>query len=141
MAITTPTLAGHEPIERNDNRWAVNDFVEDTYPTSTALVKAAPTGAGQALYLTHVTIGLADAPGMSTLYDVVVTLRDEDATVLYGPIQLQSNGSSHIKKDFKTPLKLIDNKALHHYSAGGSASSNGAVLIYVEGFTGDSPLG
>ena len=143
MAITNPTLAGSGiyPIEVDCNRWAVNDFVDEIYPTATALVKAAP-GVGKALYLTHVTIG-ASKPSSAQAYftDVAVTLRDEDGKVLYGPIQLQTNGSGHIKKDFKDPLKLIDNKALHHYSVGGTASSDTAVLIYVEGFTGDKPLG
>ena len=141
MAITTPTLAGPGlyPIEVDCNRWAVNDFVDLVLTSATAEVKAAP-GAGNALYLTHVTIGIGKATGAAGIDDMAITLRDEDGTVLYGPIQTQSNGGGHIKKDFKDPLKLIDNKALHHYSVGGNASFKGAALIYVEGFTGTKPI-
>lgn len=141
MAITTPTMTLHEPIDRDDNRWAVNDFVDLVLTSATAEIKAAPTGAGRALYLTHVTISIGKATGAVDIDDMAVTLRDEDGKVLYGPIQVERNGNGNIKKDFKHPLKLIDNKALHHYSVGGNASFKGAVLIYVEGFTGDKPLG
>ena len=140
MTVTTPKLAGPGayPIERY-HPWAVNDFVDLVLINATALVKAAP-GAGKALYLTHVTIGIAKATGATGIDDMAVTLRDEDANVLYGPIQVQSNGGGHIKKDFKHPLKLTNNKALHHYSVGGNASFKGAVLIYVEGFTAAAPI-
>ena len=108
MAITTPTLAGAGifPVERYAP-WAVNDYVAETGAAHE--VKAAP-GAGKALYLTHVTMS---AHFVVAIQDVKITLRDEDGAVLYGPIQMQSDGSGLFMKDWKDPLKLIDNKALY----------------------------
>ena len=133
MAITTPTLAGPGlfPIERI-NPWAVNDYVAETGAAHE--VKAAPTRANSALYLTHVTMS---AHFVVVIQDVKITLQDEDGTVLFGPIQLQSDGGALFKKDWKYPLKLIDNKAL--YVLGNIPAAS--FTLYVEGFTGDKPLG
>lgn len=130
---TTPFLAGpgSYPIEIDSNRWAINDLIDSISGTDAGEIKAAPARVGSALYLTHVTIGIG------TTTDVRVTLQDEDETNLYGPIQCQSDGSGFLKKTWNAPLKLTDNKALHYAAAGQSA----AVLVYVEGFTGDKPLG
>ena len=132
MAITTPTLAGSGlyPIAVDCNRWAVNDYVEETGAAHE--VKAAP-GAGKALYLTHVTIS---AHLVVVIQDVKIYLKDEDGNVLYGPIQMQSDGSGLFKKDWKDPLKLIDNKALYVLGNVPGAS----FTLYVEGFTGQSPI-
>ncbi len=131
MAITTPVLAGAGifPIERYAP-WAVNDHVVETGAAHE--VKAAP-GAGKALYLTHITMS---AHLVVTIQDVKITLQDEDGTVLYGPIQMQSDGGGLFKKDWQNPLKLIDNKALYVLGNVPGAS----FTLYVEGFTGDSPI-
>jgi len=129
MAITTPTLvgAGTFPIERYAP-WAVNDYVSETGAAHE--VKA---DTGKALYLTHVTMS---AHLVGIIQDVKITLQDEDGTVLYGPIQMQSDGGGLFKKDWKDPLKLIDNKALYVLGNIGGAS----FTLYVEGFTAASPI-
>jgi len=130
MAITTPTLvgAGSFPIERIAP-WAVNNSEDDANPA--VEMKAAP-GAGKALYLTHVTMSIQ----FSGISDSKVTLKDEDGTVLFGPITLQSNGEGNYTKDWRDPLKLADNKGLYVY-----APDYDMFTCYVEGFTGDKPLG
>ena len=133
MAITTPTLAGAGiyPIERY-TPWAVNDYVAET--GAAHQVKAAP-GVGKALYITHVTMS---AHLVTLIQDVKITLRDEDGTVLYGPIQMQSDGGGLFKKDWpeNAPLKLIDNNALYVLGNVPGAS----FLLYVEGFTATAPI-
>jgi hypothetical protein len=122
MAITTPTICGPEqiPIARSAP-WALNNDEDDATPAVT--LKAAP-GSGYALYITHVTIS-------GQTVDVAVTLQDEDATVLFGPIQMQADGGGIFTKDWKYPLKLTDNKSLDVLATNGVAFT-----IYVEGFTG-----
>lgn len=131
MAITRPTLigAGIFPVERYAP-WAVNDYVSETGAAHE--VKAAP-GTGKALYITHVTMS---AHYVTVIQDVKITLQDEDGTVLYGPIQMQSDGGGLFKKDWKNPLKLIDNKAL--YVLGNVP--NASFTLYVEGFTAAAPI-
>lgn len=133
MGLTTPALvgAGAYPIERV-KPWAVNNAI--TAVGAAEELKAAPTRAGSALCITHVTMSAHEADQL--IQDVKITLQDEDANVLYGPIQLQVDGSP-FKKDWKNPLKLIDNKALYVLGNIGAASCT----VYVEGFTGDKPLG
>lgn len=133
MAITRPTLAGPGiyPIEVI-NPWAVNYYVEEGDPA--VEIKAAPTGAGKALYITHMIIGLATR---LTGLNVAVTLQDEDANVLFGPIQLERNGQGLFTKHWNSPMKLVDNKALDVFGNVGQT----AFTIYIEGFTGDKPLG
>lgn len=129
MAITRPTLvgAGSIPIARRAP-WAVNNDEDDANPA--VEMKAAP-GAGQALYLTHLTLSMQ----ITGIDDSIVTLQDEDGTVLFGPISLQSNGDGFLKKDWLNPLKLIDNKALYVY-----APDYDIFTCYVEGFTAQSPI-
>jgi len=131
MAIATPTLvgAGLFPIERI-NPWAVNYYIEDGDPA--VEVKAAPTGAGQSLYIEHVSFSK-----YTLAQDVKLTLQDEDGIKLFGPIQLEHVGDVVFQKDWKNPLKLIDNKALYVFGNIGAT----AFVIYVEGFTADKPLG
>lgn len=144
MAITTPILALAEPIERDDNRWALN-FPSADYGAAglNEELKAAPTGAGRALYLTHVTIGTRDNAAAGYTMDARVSLVDGIGDTVFGPIQLQSQGTTTIQKDFDPPLKITDNKALDCVAAAASATAMyaAACLVYVEGFTGDKPLG
>lgn len=127
MAITTPTLIGQEsmPIARSAP-WAVNNDEDDGTPA--VELKATP-GAGYALYITHITIS-------GRLTDVAVNLQDGDGTVLFGPVQMEADGSALYTKDFKYPMKLTDNKALDVLATNGVAFT-----IYVEGFTGRPSIG
>ncbi len=136
MAITTPTLvgAGTFPVERIAP-WALNSAIGEVGVAEE--LRAAPDGAGKALYLKHVSMSAHKSAQSGLIQDVKITLQDEDGTVLYGPIQLQTDGSSVFKKNWKNPLKLIDNKALYVFGNIGGAS----VTVYIEGFTGDVPLG
>lgn len=126
MAITTPTLCGDGglPINRSAP-WAVNNDEDDGTPAVD--IKAAP-GAGYALYVTNIVLS-------GRLLDVAVTLQDGDGTVLFGPIQMQADGGALFTKDFLTPLKVTDNKALSVLATNGVAFT-----IYVEGFTGQLPV-
>lgn len=124
--ITRPTLAGPGlmPVSRS-GPWAVNDDETDAVPP--VPLKDAP-GTGKALYLTHVTMS-------GRTNDVAITLQDEDDNVLFGPIQMQADGGGVFTKDWKHPLKLIDDKALEVVATDGEAFT-----IYVEGFTGQAPI-
>ena len=124
MAITTPTLVNELPIARSGPFCFNND--EDDADVAVECV--ATPGAGKAIYLTSVTIA-----GRTT--DVAVTLQDEDATVLFGPIQCQADGGSIMTKDWKYPLKLTDNKALDVFATDGVAFT-----VYGEYFIGQAPI-
>jgi len=124
MALTTPTLVNELPIARS-GPWCVNNNENDA---STSVVMKAAPGAGYALYVTSLTLS-------GQLLDVAVTLVDEDDTVLFGPIQMQADGGGVFTKDWKYPLKLIDNKDLHVKADGATAFT-----AYVEGWTGQSPI-
>jgi len=126
MAITTPTIVGPGlmPVVRSAP-WAYNDDQEDDASGGVELV-AAPS-AGSALYLTHVTMSGQAA-------DVAITLLN-GATVIFGPIQMQDAGGGLLTKDWKHPLKLTDATALNVKSG-----TNMDFTIYVEGFTGQTPI-
>jgi len=124
MSITTPTLVAELPIARS-GPWAVNNDEDDA---STSVQMKESPGAGKALYVTSLTLS-------GQLLDVAVTLVDEDDTVLFGPIFLQADGGGVFTKDWKYPLKLIDNKGLHVLGDGATAFT-----AYVEGWTGQSPI-
>ena len=126
MAITTPILAGHGlvPLARSEPLSFNND--EDDATPAVELV-AAP-GVGKAIYLTSVTLS-------DRTTDVAVTLQDEDANVLFGPIQLQADGSGSFTKDWENPLKLTDNKALDVLATNGVAFT-----VYCEYFIGQKPI-
>ena len=128
MPITRPTLVGQgsKPIARGAPL-AFNNDEDDA--NGAAVACAAAPGAGKALYLTHITISGRTA-------DLAITLRDEDDTVLFGPIQLQADGGGNYQKDWTYPLKLADNKALEVY-----ASAASAFTIYGEYFIGTKPIG
>lgn len=153
MAITRPILAGDgiHPIEVNAP-WAVNFHSADvTVAGVSQELKAAPARAGSALSVTHVTMGIVGnaKAGEGYLIDNKITLEDGDGTVLFGPIQMQAEdenggiGGCVFSKDWPkdAPLKLTDNKALNGAIAREAGTYNTAALIYVEGFTGDKPLG
>ncbi len=138
MAITTPFLTGKEVIEK-EAPFAVNSADNVFIGGSLAVeLKAAPTRDNSAIYLTHVT--MSTVKNTNRIQDAALTLIGGDAAVLFGPIQLQSNGSGIFSKDFEAPLKVADKKALD-LSGAGPGGYQAAVFVYVEGFIGDSPLG
>ena len=134
MGIATPVLAGDGlmPIARGAP-WAVNDHISGVGATANEELKTAP-GVGKATYITHVTIGGID--GNLSFLDVAVTLIDGIGANVLGPIQCQRDGGNFYQKDFDDPLKITDNKALDATITGGGATYKAAVLVYVEGFTG-----
>ena len=143
MAITTPTIAGPGvyPIERYAP-WAVNFHSADLTAAGVSQeLKAAP-GAGKALHVTHVTMGIVESAAQGYLIDNKITLKDGDGTILFGPIQMQAAGGGLFKKDWprQAPLKLVDNKALTGAVGRSAGSYNTAALIYVEGFTASAPI-
>ena len=93
MAVTTPTLKADLPLARR-GPLAFNNTDNDAGAT----LITAPTGAGESIYLTSITFS-------DRTVDVRITLIDEDTNTLFGPIQLQANGSGLFTKDWKTPLK------------------------------------
>jgi hypothetical protein len=128
MAITNPVLAG--PGSFPVNVTGPLSFNNDEDDANGAAVELVGTpGVGKALYLTHITISGRTA-------DIAITLRDAIAgTVLFGPIQMQADGSGLFTKDWEHPLKLTDNKALFVY-----ASAASAFTIYGEYFIGQVPI-
>lgn len=126
MAITTPTLAGPGlfPI----NAGPMLSFNNDEGDADAAVQCVGTPGGGKAIYLKHITMS-----GRTT--DVAITLQDEDGTVLYGPIQMQADGGGNFTKDWKDPLKLIDNKALYVF-----ATNSQAFTLYGEYFIGQAPI-
>ena len=140
MAITTPSLTGKLVIEKDDNRWAVNSADNVLIGGNVNVeLKGAPTRANSALYLTHVTMGMAT--NWNRVLDVKMTLLDGAGITVLGPIQLQENGQSIYSKDFEHPLKLTNEKALDLTGTGAAAGYQAACFVYVEGFTGDMPMG
>ena len=126
MAITTPVLAGAGlmPLAMS-GPYSFNNDEGDATP---AVECVAAPGAGNAIYLTSITIS-------GIVVDVAVTIQDEDATVLYGPIQMQTDGDGLFTKDWKNPLKLTDNKALEVLATNGVAFT-----LYGEYFIGQKPV-
>lgn len=121
---------GLYPIARSAH-WAVNNDEDDAY-TASVECKTAP-GAGKALYLTHLTLS-NNVP----LADQEITILDDDDNVYFGPIFLMVEGDNTYSKDFQFPLKFADNKGIFvKESVGGKAS---ALTVYIEGFTGQSPI-
>lgn len=144
MTITRPILAGDgiHPVEVNAP-WAVN-FLSDDFGAGgvNEELKVAPTRAGSALYLTHVTMCLVADSVKGYLIDAKVSLVDGVGDTAFGPIQLQAQGGGIFQKDWPkdAPLKITDKKALDCVAAYGGGSYDSAILVYVEGFTGDVPI-
>ncbi len=138
MAITTPALTGKNVIEK-EAPFAIN-FTSGNFigGSLAAELKAAPTRNGSAIYITHVTMSTVD--GQVAIEDAALTLVGGDAAVLFGPIQLQTNGSGIFSRDFNAPMKVADKKALDVVGTGPGGSYQAAVVVYVEGFIGDTPI-
>jgi len=132
---------GMEPVERT-GRWAVNyhsaDFIAGSHAGE---LKAAPSGSGRALYLTHVTIGIVASATYKAVIDANITLLDGSGATLFGPVQFQADGQTIFSKDFKYPLKAADEKAIDVSGVCQTGSYQAACFVYAEGFTGDKPLG
>jgi hypothetical protein len=142
MAITTPTLTLHEPIERECRRWAINYTGNFVAHSLAAELKAAPTRAGSATYITHVTMGITRNPTfINHTPNGRLTLVDGAGTEIFGPIQFEEHGQTLLSKDFRHPLKVTDKKALDLSGTGEGSGYQAACFVYVEGFTGDKPLG
>lgn len=126
MAITTPTLAG--PGLYPINVGPMLSFNNDEDDGTPAVECVAAPGAGKAIYITSLTFS-------DRTTDVAITIQDEDDVVLFGPIQLQADGSGLFTKDFAHPLKLTDNKALEVLGTNGVAFT-----LYGEYFIGQAPV-
>ena len=103
---------------------------------------AAPTRANSATYITHVTMGITRNPVfINHTPDAKITLIDGVGDCIFGPIQFEENGQTFMSKDFTKPLKITDKKAVDFLAGGAVAGYQAAIVIYIEGFTGDKPLG
>jgi len=129
------------PIERG-GRWAVNYSSGDFIAGSLAAeLKAAPTGSGRALYITHLTLGIVADSTYNITTDARISILDGSGTVLFGPVQFQANGQTTFSKDFRYPIKAANEKALDISGVCSAGSYQAACFVYAEGFTGDKPLG
>ena len=140
---TTPTITGDGtmPVEKSAP-WAVNYHSADfTGGALAAELKAAPTRDNSATYITHVTIGIVANAAYGIISDANIKLVDGVGSDVFGPVQLQANGQSLFSKDFKDPLKITDKKALDVYGSNTAAGYQPACFVFIEGFTGDKPLG
>jgi len=143
MAITTPTLIGDEmrPIEVIAP-WAKNYTGTLVGGALAAELVAAPTRDNSATYITHVTMGITRNPVFTNhTPDAKIALIDGVGAVIFGPIQFEENGESFISKDFTKPMKITDKKAMDFSAAGSVAGYQAAIVIYIEGFTGEKPIG
>ena len=141
--ISTPSITDDScmPIERG-GRWAVNYHSEDFVAGSHAgELKAAPTGAGRALYITHLTLGIVSDSNYNITSDASVSILDGSGTVLFGPVQFQANGQTTFSKDFRYPIKAANEKAIDIAGVCSAGSYQASCFVYAEGFTGDKPLG
>lgn len=78
---------------------------------------------GKSHYITHATLTVANAAGISRL-------QDEDDTLLFGPVYGADNGVAVLSHDFKRPIKMVANKDLEL-----KAAAAGGASFIVEGFT------
>jgi len=119
-AISTPTIV--EEIPHNGKTlWSINGI--DTDASTAIEIKAAP-GTGKSLYITEIFIGSDDA-------DAHPMIQDEDANVLFGPLQ-STTGGIHLVAVLRHPIKMVSNKALQI-----KAEAAGNVFVFVEGATAD----
>ena len=129
------------PIERG-GRWAVNYHSENFIGgTHTGELKAAPTGTGRALYITHLTVGIVADSTYKITTDAYISIVDGSSAVLFGPVQLQANGQTTFSKDFRYPIKAANEKAIDVAGVCPAGSYQAVCFVYAEGFTGDKPLG
>lgn len=139
---TTPTITGDGtyPIERSAP-WAVNYYSADFIAGSlNAELKAAPTRDNSALYIEHVTMGLVENT-QKVIVDCNLTLVDGVGEEAFGPVQFCDSGTTIFSKDFTDPLKITDKKALDLTGVCAATGYQAACFVFVEGFTGDKPLG
>ena len=119
--------------------WAVNYYGTCTAGGLAAELKAAPTRASSATYLTHVTMGIvSDANHILT--DARFTLVDGVGDEVFGPVQFCDSGQTLFSKDFKHPLKITDGKALDLSVSCPAGSYQASCFVYIEGYTGDNPI-
>lgn len=121
--VSYPTICGPGklPIART-GPWAVHGG--NLTSMGGEELKATP-GAGSSLYLTHVTMGITSSS------DVLITLKNGDGDVLFGPFLGQNTGFVYLTHNWEYPLMVGDNQALDLYG-----DWNRGITICVEGFTG-----
>ena len=138
---STPTLTGDGtmPIERSAP-WAVcYHSAPFTAGSLAAELKAAPTRDGSALYITHITMGVALGTA-DVLVDCSLTVYDGASPVVWGPIRFGGYNNTVHGKDFSKPLKITDKKALDISGICQDTGYQAACFVFVEGFTGDKPI-
>ncbi len=142
MAVTDTPKIVEEITHVRTGPWAVN-YLSSDFATLNIELKTAPTRANSATYLTHVTMSLVETASQGYVIDCKLRLIDGVGDTAFGPIQLTARGQSTFSKDFTKPLKITDNKALDLYgtSAGKGAGYYTACFVFIEGFTGDAPIG
>jgi len=143
MAVTIPILTGDGtyPIEVIAP-WAKNYTGTLVGGALAAELVAAPTRDNSATYITHVTMGITRNPVFTSHSpDAKISLIDGVGECVFGPIQFEENGQTFMSKDFTKPLKITDKKAVDFLAGGAVAGYQAAIVIYIEGFTGDKPLG
>ena len=122
--------------------WAVN-YLSSDFATLNYELQAAPTRTNSATYITHVTMGLVETASQGYVIDCKLRLFDGVGDTVFGPIQLNADGQTTFSKDFTKPLKITDNKALDLL---GTSVRKGtgyytACFVFIEGYTGDAPIG
>ena len=75
------------------------------------------------------------------LSDIELAIADGNGENVFGPVHFAPDGTTVFSKDFKYPVKITDKKALDVSGSGGSGSYKAACFVFVEGFTGDKPIG
>jgi len=139
MASTTPTIVD-EITHVRTGPFAVNYYSADFIAGSLAAeIIPAPTRDNSAIYLTHVTMGIVANTSDITI-DAHLTLLDGNGESVFGPVQFQANGQTTLSKDFTKPLKITNKKALDISGAGENGAYQAACFVFVEYYTGDSPL-
>lgn len=137
--LDTPKLV-EEITHVRTGPWAVNYYGTCIAGSLAAELKAAPTRVNSAIYLTHVTMGIV-SDANHILSDARLTLIDGSGDEVFGPVQFCDSGQTTFLKDFTKPLKITDNKALDLSVACAAGSYQASCFVYIEGFTGDSPIG
>lgn len=135
----TPTIV-QEITHVRTGPWAVNYYSDNfTAGTLNVELKAAPTRANSATYLTHVTMGIVENT-QKVLVDAHLILVDGVGSEVFGPVQFCDSGTTIFSKDFKYPLKITDEKALDLTGVCAATGYQAACFVYIEGFTGDKPI-
>jgi len=139
---STPKMAGDGsmPIERSAP-WAVNfrsaDFIGGSLNVE---LKAAPTRDNSAHYITHITMGTVASAEYTIICDCNLTIVDGGGSNAFGPVQFCNDGQTTFSKDFSNPLKITDGRAID-LTGVASSGYQPSCFVFIEGFTGDKPLG